>query len=218
MALQDIESAPKISFEDCNGAAEFEAGLASLMPYLRDFARSLSGKRDVGEDLAQAAVIKAWRSRRSFAPGSNLKAWLTTILRNEYFSYRRRAWRQVPWDAELAETICTPPGEQQWTVELSDTAHAMRSLPTAQREALILVGVGGYSHEDAALLANCAVGTVKSRVGRARRSLRLILDGGNTLPLKSPRAHGNPVDEILAQLQHFILGGTRTASAATSIH
>ena len=216
MTLQDIEPATKTPFENWDGAAEFETGLTILVPYLRAFARSLCGKRELADDLAQSTVTRALRFRRSFAPGTNLKAWLTTILRNEYCSHRRRAWRQVPWDAGLAEMIRTPPGEQQWRVELSDTARAMRSLPTAQREALILVGVGGYSHEDAALLARCAVGTVKSRVGRARQSLRKILDGRSAPLLNSRPARGNPVDEILAQLDHFISGGARTA--ATAIH
>ncbi len=81
-------------------SAALEAGLVGLMPYLRAFAQSLSGSRDLAEDLAQEAFAKAWRARQSFAPGSNLKAWVFTILRNEFYSYRRRAGRQDSWDAE----------------------------------------------------------------------------------------------------------------------
>ena len=217
MALQDIESATKRPLGDLADDAEFEAGLAALIPYLRDFARSLAGKHELAEDLAQGTLAKAWRSRRSFAPGTNLKAWLCTILRNEHYSYQRRAWRQISWDDELAETIRTPLGEQQWSVELSDTASAMRGLPDAQREALILVGVGGFSHEDAAVLAKCAVGTVKSRVGRARQSLREILDSRNALPAKSRPANGNPIGEIFAQLDHFILVDAGRALAGMAI-
>ena len=136
-------------------------------------------------------------------PGSNLKAWLFMILRNEFYSHQRRAWRQVLWDAEALDTVPVPPGEQQWAVELSDTACALRGLPDAQREALILVGVGGFSYEDAAALSSKAVGTMKSRVGRARKSLRRILDGQAALPAKSRPANGTAMTEILAQLSQL---------------
>lgn len=165
-----------------NAEVEFEHGLAKLMPFLRVFAQSLSGHRELAEDLAQEALTKAWRSRRSFARGTNLKAWLFTIVRNEFSSYQRRSWRQVPWDPELASTIPAPDGEQQWAVELSDTAHAMHGLTEAQREALILVGAGGFSYIDAALLTGSTVGTTKSRVARARKLLSDILDGRRLLP------------------------------------
>jgi len=216
MALQDIECAAETPFHHLS-EAEFEAGLVNLMPLLRGFAQSLSGNREIAEDLAQSALVKAWRCRRSFTPGTNLKAWLCTILRNEYTSHHRRAWRQIPWDAELAETIPTPHGEQQWSVELFETARAMHTLPATQRDALILVGVGGFSHEDVAALTRCAVGTVKSRVGRARQALRTILDSRTSLRVKSRSAIGGPVGEILAQLDRYILGDTRRAIEARTI-
>jgi len=207
MALQDIEP-----LEDFADAAEFEAGLTKLMPFLRVFARSLSGKAELAEDLAQEALAKALRARHSFTRGTNLKAWLCAILRHEYYSYQRRAWRQIDWDAALVETIAAPPGEQQWAVELSDTACAMHDLSGEQREALILVGVGGFSYKDAAVLSRSAEGTVKSRVGRARQSLRKILDSHRSLPIKSRPAHGNAMNEILAQLSQ--LSRVDTAVAA----
>jgi RNA polymerase sigma-70 factor (ECF subfamily) len=203
MALQDIEPATKTPLGDLEPTAEFEAGLAKLMPFLRDFARALSGKPDLAEDLAQEALAKAWRSRRSFTPGTNLKAWLCAILRNEFYSYQRRAWRRIPWDPELAETLAAPPDEQHWAVELSDTAYAMRGLSEGQREALILVGVGGFSYEDAAVLLKSAVGTVKSRVGRARQSLRENLNRRGPLPIESHPANGNAMNELLARLGHL---------------
>jgi RNA polymerase sigma-70 factor (ECF subfamily) len=205
MTLQDIEPVTKTPLGDLNAAAEFEAGLAKLMPFLRDFARSLSGKPDIAEDLAQETLAKAWRSRNSFTPGTNLKAWLCAILRNEFYSYQRRAWRRIPWDPELVETLAAPPEEQHWAVELSDTACAMHDLSEAQREALILVGVGGYSYEDAAALLNSAVGTVKSRVGRARQSLRENLNGRRPLRNEMRPANGNAMNELLARLSQ--LGG-----------
>ena len=120
------------------------------------------------EDLAQEALAKAWRCRDSFVPGSNLKAWLFTILRNEFYSQQRRAWRQIPWDEGLVKALTSPRDEQQWALELSVTASAIDDLPHGQREALILVGVGGFSYDEAALLSRSAVGTIKSRVARAR--------------------------------------------------
>src|SRR5882762_256094 len=130
------------------GDVELEAGLRKLMPFLRAFAHSLSGNRELAEDLAQNALMKVWRSRSSFTPGSNLKAWVFAILRNEFFSHQRRAWRQAPWDAESAEAIPAALDEQHWAVELSDAACAMKALPDPQREALMLVGVGGFSYEE----------------------------------------------------------------------
>jgi len=200
MALLDSEHTTITPLGDIEAAAELEAGLVKLMPFIRSFARSLSGNRELAEDLAQETLAKVWWSRRSFTLGSNLKAWVFAILRNEYYSHRRRAWRQVPWDDEFAENIPTAPKEQQWAVELSDATCAMQVLPDVQREALMLVGLGGFSYDDAAVLANCPVGTMKSRVTRARNSLKEILDSRSSLPGKSRPANGNAINELLAQL------------------
>jgi RNA polymerase sigma-70 factor (ECF subfamily) len=199
MALLDSEydtTAP----DHFDSSAELEAELVKLMPFLRSFARSLARDRELAEDLTQDALAKVWRSRQSFAPGTNLKAWVFTILRNEFYSHRRRAWRQAPWDDEMAEAIPEAPNEQDWAVELSDTVGAMQALPDGQREALMLVGVGGFSHEDTAVLTNNVVGTVKSRVARARKGLRDILDGHIPLPTDSRPAKGAALNELLMQL------------------
>jgi len=205
MTLQDAQSAARAPLGDLAAATEFEANLVEHMPLVRAYALSLSGHRELGEDLAQETLAKAWGARRSFTPGSNLKAWLFAILRNELYSRQRRDWRQVPWDAALGETITAAPGEQQWAVELSDTACAMRGLSDPQREALMLVGVGGFSQDDAAALSKTPVGTVKSRVGRARKALKEILDSRRSLPIKSRPAAGDAMNEILAQLSHLSL-------------
>src|ERR1043165_3734103 len=97
MILKNNEGATNTSIGDLD-ATEFEAGLVKLMPFLRAFAKTLSREREAAEDLGQEALSKAWRSRGSFTAGSNLKAWLFTILRNEFYSQQRRAWRQMPWD------------------------------------------------------------------------------------------------------------------------
>jgi RNA polymerase sigma-70 factor (ECF subfamily) len=180
--------------------AELESGLVKLMPFLCAFARTLARDRELAEDLTQEALAKVWRSRQSFSRGTNLKAWVFTILRNEFYSHRRRAWRQAPWDAEQAETIAAAPGEQHWAVELSSTVRAMQALPDAQREALMLVAVGGLSYDDAAVLTNVAAGTTKSRVARARKSLKDILESRSPLPSGSRPANGAAMSELFSQL------------------
>src|ERR1700689_5738540 len=145
---------------------DFKTELLSLVPFLRAFARSLCGSHEGADDLAQEALVKAWQSRDSFVPGTNLKAWLFTILRNQFYSDRRRAWRQAPWDQEAAERIPGGGEDQVFSAQLSDTVRALRILSDEQREALILVGAGGFSYENRAAICHCAVGTVKSRVAR----------------------------------------------------
>ncbi len=182
---------------------DFKSELLELIPFLRAFARSLCGNHEGADDLAQEALVKAWQSRNSFMPGTNLKAWLFTILRNQFYSDRRRAWRQAPWDQEAAERISAGGADQVWAAELSDTARALRTLSDEQREALILVGAGGFSYEDAAAICNCAVGTVKSRVARARKALISILEGSEVLSSVPRPGGGDAAREIMAQLDEL---------------
>jgi len=184
--------------------AQFKADLLDLIPFLRAFARSLCGNQETADDLAQETLVKAWQARNMFAPGTNLKAWLFTILRNQFYSDRRRAWRQAPWDQDAAERIPGSSAEQSWAAELSDTARALSQLSDEQREALILVGAGGFSYEDAAAICHCAVGTVKSRVARARKSLLSLLEGDEALPPTSQSGDASDAaEEILAQLDRL---------------
>jgi RNA polymerase sigma-70 factor (ECF subfamily) len=145
--------------------------LALLVPNLRAFARSLCGNTDQADDLVQETLVKAWRSRESFVVGSNLKAWLFTILRNTFLSERRKRKFEVnDTDGKLALQLSVK-GEQAGHMDLLDFAKAFATLPEEQREALILVGAEGFAYEDAALMCGCAVGTIKSRVNRARVKL-----------------------------------------------
>jgi RNA polymerase sigma-70 factor (ECF subfamily) len=185
---------------------DFKTELLGLVPFLRAFARSLTGNPEAADDLAQETLVKAWQSRSSFIPGTNLKAWLFTILRNQFYSDRRRAWRQAPWDQEAAERIPGGSSDQIFSAELSDTVRALRRLSDEQREALILVGAGGFSYEDAAAICKCAVGTVKSRVARARKTLIDILDGENRLGDAARPAEGDAAREIMAQLDRLSPG------------
>jgi RNA polymerase sigma-70 factor (ECF subfamily) len=137
---------------------------------------------------------------------------LVTILRNQFYSDRRRAWRQAPWDQEAAENIPGTRDDQGWAAELSDTARALRCLSDEQREALILVGAGGFSYEDAAAICNCAVGTVKSRVARARKALMDLLDGQESLPQARRPGEGDAANEIMAELDRLVPGGTESTA------
>ena len=145
--------------------------LVAAIPNMRAFAISLCGNRDRADDLVQEALVKAWNHLDSFEAGTNLKAWLFTILRNAYFSELRKTKREIAdSDGQLAAKLSVP-AEQQGHLDLLDLNRALSKLPVDQREALILVGAEGFSYEDAAKISGCAVGTVKSRVNRARARL-----------------------------------------------
>ena len=182
------------------GGDDFREKLIELIPFLRAFARTLSGHRDEADDLCQEALAKAWQSRNTFEPGTNLKAWLFMILRNQFYSEKRRAWRQKPWDEATAEQTLVTGGTQHASIALSDVSRAMRMLPNEQREALILVGAGGFAYEEAAKICGCALGTIKSRVARARRSLENIIGGTGPNPSGGRPSVGEAANDILAQL------------------
>lgn len=182
------------------GGEDFRAKLIELIPFLRAFARTLSGHRDEADDLCQEALAKAWQSRATFEPGTNLKAWLFMILRNQFYSEKRRAWRQKPWDEATAEQSLVTSGTQHASIQLSDVSRAMRLLPNEQREALILVGAGGFAYEEAAKICGCALGTIKSRVARARRTLEGVMAGTGPAPAGARPSVGEAANDILAQL------------------
>ena len=155
---------------DSSGAV-MQRELIALVPNLRAFAKSLSGNPDKADDLVQETLIKAWKNRDKFAEGSNLKAWLFTILRNTFLSERRKAKHEVEdADGVYAGQMSTH-GEQSGHMDMADFRLALDKLPSEQREALILIGAEGFSYEDAALMCGCAIGTMKSRVNRARNRL-----------------------------------------------
>ena len=158
--------------------AAFKLELVALIPQLRAFARGLAGDSTRGDDLAQEALIKSWRARGSYRMGTNMKAWTFMILRNQFYSEKRRSWRQTQLDQDAAERTLVAADDPEAPVALDEMRLAMRMLPSEQREALILVGAGGFAYEEAAEICGCAVGTVKSRVSRARRALLNILERG----------------------------------------
>ena len=149
--------------------------LVAAIPNMRAFAISLCGNRDRADDLVQEALVRAWNHLDSFEVGTNLKAWLFTILRNAYFSELRKTKREVADSDGLMAARVAVPAEQHAHLDLKDLSNALARLPADQREALILVGAEGFSYEDAASISGCAVGTVKSRVNRARAKLAELM-------------------------------------------
>jgi RNA polymerase sigma-70 factor (ECF subfamily) len=153
----------------------FREDLIDIIPSLRAFALSLCGSRDKADDLVQEALVKAWAKQDAFQPGTHFKAWMFTILRNHFYSQHRKARREVcDSDGMLSERLCVHPA-QQGHMDLREMQEALKRLPDQQREALILVTAEGLSYEEAAAVCGCAVGTVKSRVSRARMRLAQLL-------------------------------------------
>ncbi|MGQ0671524.1 MAG: sigma-70 family RNA polymerase sigma factor [Hyphomicrobium sp.] len=149
----------------------FQEQMTALLPNLRAFARSLAGNPDHADDLVQETVVKAWKSQASYTAGTNLKAWLFTILRNAFLSERRKRKYEVQdEDGEMADQLSVN-GRQSGHMDLLDFKRSFETLPEEQREALILIGAEGFSYEEAASMCGCAVGTIKSRVNRARAKL-----------------------------------------------
>jgi RNA polymerase sigma-70 factor (ECF subfamily) len=149
--------------------------LLALIPNLRAFAFSLCGNHERADDLVQETLLKAWSHMDSFQEGTNLRAWLFTILRNTFFSELRKRRREVEdSDGKKAESLSVAPA-QQGHLDMQDLRKALDLLPPNQREALVLIGAAGMSYEEAAEIAHCAVGTVKSRVNRARIKLGSLL-------------------------------------------
>ncbi len=146
------------------------------VPSLRAFAISLCGNVDRADDLVQETLLRALANIESFQPGTNMSAWLFTILRNHFRSeYRKRRREVEDSDGHYAETLKTQP-DQYGQVEFKEFQTALAQLPADQREALVLVGASGFSYEEAANICGCAVGTIKSRVNRARTRLAELMN------------------------------------------
>jgi RNA polymerase sigma-70 factor (ECF subfamily) len=149
--------------------------MLAAVPGLRAFAISLCGNIDRADDLVQETLLRALANIDSFTPGTNMPAWLFTILRNLFRSeYRKRRREVEDADGRFAESLKSQP-EQPSRVEFREFHEALAKLPQDQREALILVGASGFSYEEAAEICGSAVGTIKSRVNRARNRLAELL-------------------------------------------
>ncbi len=176
----------------------FKRELTDVVPHLRAFARGLCGRPDMADDLVQETMLKAWAAQDRFEPGTSMRAWTFVILRNAYLTDMRRNRFRGEYDEGVAERILTAPAGQEEPIHLSDMHRALLTLPPERREALLLVGAGGFSYEEAAEICGCAVGTIKSRVGRARSALAGMLQDGDIPDRKlgDPTAHRAILEEL----------------------
>lgn len=183
---------------------EFKAQLTAIVPHLRAFGRSLSGNRDLADDLVQETLLKAWAARKRFQAGTNMRAWTFIILRNHYLSQVRRNRFRGEWDDLTADRILAAPASQDRHIDLNDLQRALQQLPQPQREALILVGAGGFAYEEAAEICGVAVGTIKSRVARGRTALETILTDGSLPPRSGHVTSGaGALSEIMSEVERI---------------
>ncbi len=161
---------------DSGTDGDFRSSLVQYIPDLRAFARFLSKDRDRADDLVQEAVLRALAAMHQYKPGTNMKSWLFTILRNQFYTELRKVGvPAVPLDEEILKSVTVTPA-QEAHLEFGDFQKAFWQLSEEHREVLILVGASGLSYEDAAEVCSCAVGTIKSRLSRARTELNRRLN------------------------------------------
>ena len=158
-----------------NRDAAARAAMLSTIPDLRAFAFSLCGSRDQGDDLVQETLLRAWAHLADFREGTNMAAWLFTILRNHFVNEcrRRRRWVEDV-DGQFADRVSTVPEQDGWEIS-TDLRDALMRLPVHQRDAVIMVGAAGMSLEEAASICACEIGTIKSRVHRGRAKLAKLM-------------------------------------------
>lgn len=156
---------------------QFRRDMVRLVPSLRAFARGLCRNPDTADDLVQEAMLKAWSSRHTFTPGTNFRAWMYRILRNHYYTAARKARRETALDPEVAERTLVQAATQEHALHLEDVDAAMARLPAHQAEILWLIAGAGMSYEDAAEVMGVGIGTVKSRLNRARIAVKALVEG-----------------------------------------
>lgn len=171
-----------------DGSDDFRTNIVGCLPQLRAFARVLTRNRERADDLVHDTLVRALAAEDKFQKGTNIKAWLLTILRNQHISdLRRRKVEVEPVDDLIDAALPTPPGQMS-SVEFGELRKALMKMSVQHREVLILVAAAGLSYEDTAEVCKCAVGTVKSRLNRARVELRRLLSEPPPNPPKSEKA------------------------------
>jgi RNA polymerase sigma-70 factor (ECF subfamily) len=203
--VQETDHPPPL--ESALDREAFKRELTQVAPHLRAFARGLCGRPDMADDLVQETLLKAWAAQARFEPGTSMRAWTFVILRNVYLTEMRRNRFRGDYDETVAERILVAPAAQEGPIHLADMHRALLTLPPERREALLLVGAGGFSYEEAAEICGCAIGTIKSRVGRARAALAAMIETG-TIPARGggdSAAH----KAIMAELDAITTGRSR---------
>jgi RNA polymerase sigma-70 factor, ECF subfamily len=192
------DKAPRAAVSDADAAA-FRNGIVEMIPALRAFARALCRHRDQADDLAQETLAKAWQARDQFQHGTNLKAWLFVILRNEFYSTHRHAKTVAHFRAAHMQDGEGIEAEQYAKLDLADLMRAFNKLSPEHKEVLALT-MSDFSSEDAAAICGCAVGTIKSRLFRARKQLETLLNGqAGRLPDRDARTD-DAVDAFFRKL------------------
>jgi RNA polymerase sigma-70 factor, ECF subfamily len=155
----------------------FKNEILTSIPVLRAYARALCNNAARADDLSQETLMRAWAHRDSYTPNTNMRAWLFTIARNSFYSDIRRRKREVEDpDGLIANSLAVQPNQHS-ELDLKELQRGLAQLPSEQREAVMLVAASGCTYEEAAMICGCAVGTIKRRVSRARRSLLAYLEG-----------------------------------------
>lgn len=214
MAMINIPAQKTGDRPGSEGDAEFKAALIEVIPHLRAFGRSLSRSAEAADDLVQETLLKAWLARDRFVPNSNLRAWTFTILRNVFLSERRRDRFSGDWNDEIAGRVLYSSAAQDHNLHLQDLQRALTALSDGQREALILICVGGFSYDEAAEICGCAIGTIKSRVARARLCLEEIFAFG-AVPLRDDAIR--PDGDVFGKLMCEVAERVRNPHVATAL-
>jgi RNA polymerase sigma factor (sigma-70 family) len=155
---------PEIDGPDCD--------IVALIPALRAFARSFYRDPVDADDLVQAVLLKGIARIHLFKPGTHLKSWLFTIMRNTFYTRAKKARRESPGANDCVSTLLgSCPGSQEWSVRGRELREALQRLSKPQRDVITLIGVLGFSYEEAAEICGCEVGTVRSRLSRGRQQL-----------------------------------------------
>lgn len=170
------EEAREASASTARARSDLARSVTDLIPALRAFARSMTRDVTEADDLVQETLVRALANIHQFAPGTNLKAWLFTILRNTHISLSKRRSRERNMMSDTAPEDVGAAAAQAWLPATSALRSAVEMLPDEQREALILIGALGLSYEECAEVCGCPIGTVKSRLNRARARLAVLLD------------------------------------------
>ncbi|WP_335930831.1 sigma-70 family RNA polymerase sigma factor [Mesorhizobium sp. M8A.F.Ca.ET.182.01.1.1] len=166
-----------------------ENSIVDLIPALRAFARTFCRVPDDADDLLQETLTKGLANTDKFEPGTRMKSWLFTIMRNTYYTRIKAAVREAPGLLDCASLRPISEATQEWSVQSREVHRAIQQLPEHQREILMLIGVLGFSYEEAADICGCAIGTVKSRLNRARAGVLESLGERSLKTLVERRAH-----------------------------
>ena len=189
--------------------------LENLLPDLRGFAWSLCQNRSLADDLVQDACMKAWTAADSLKPGSSIKPWVFQILRNEWRQHQRRAWRTQLVDSDEIERSLVSESNAETLADSIKATNAIYSLPEQHRDAIILILAVGMTYSEAAEVLGCSVGTIKSRLNRARQSLLTDLSHGRraktTTPDATTHSHGG-LERLIEQANRLITKSTRLAA------